>query len=232
MVKVLCLTKPIWSVLFILIQILNVAIIISTIVHDYWFHQKQEVGDESGKFKGYLVWPKTGLNGICDDSGDSFDYCHEKCTDKADDYNFNTGICDRFKFWYSAGMAYLILSIIAIVFTALIAIMLCVDICRCCSSIKICNIYTSGFLMIFVLVLNFLAFTIWAGTVELKFSGCSHDSDYKGKKSVCGEGGAVMALILLLWLAFITPIYFIIAKKLRATELKEGEKRLINRELV
>lgn len=228
MVKVLCLPKPIWAVLFILIQILNFSLIIATIAHDYWFHQKWEVGDSSGKYKGYLVWPKTGISGICNHSGDSFKYCHDECEDLYDDLNMNTGICDRFKYWYSAGVAYLFFSIIACVFTVLIVIVLLVDICKCGCLKKIFNIYTTGFLMIFVFILHFLAFTIWAGTVELKFDSCSHDADYKGRKSVCGEGGAAMALFLLFWFLFITPIHFIVARKLRMKELEEDGNGLLN----
>ena len=46
--------------------------------------------------------------------------------------------------------------------------------------------------MFVVAGLHFLAFIIWAGVVQVRFSGC--DSIEFGSDKVCGEGGAAFAL--------------------------------------
>ena len=70
--------------------------------------------------------------------------------------------------------------------------------------------------MFVVAGLHFLAFIIWAGVVQVRFSGC--DSIEFGSDKVCGEGGAAFALWNLFYFTLGSPVYFLIAKRLKNEE--------------
>ena len=98
--------------------------------------------------------------------------------------------------------------------------MLIISFCESKKIKKIFNLYHTGFLMICVLLCHFLGFVVYAVIAKLKFSGCTHNFYYSGSKSICGEAGPIFALIILIWLIFITPMYFIVARKAKIKEQK------------
>ena len=223
MVKVLCLPVGVWKVIFFLLQFLNFGFFIGSLVFDVWFKQRWNYPGniDSENYKGRLFSAKDHLVGLCDE-GDSFKYCYDECRDLCDDLSSNKGdcrdFCDRFKYWYRAGVAYTVFDIIAAVLSFIIAFMIIMSFCRSQSIRRFFNLYVTAFFMIAVFLCHFLGFVVYAGVAKLKFHDCTHDFDYSGSKSVCAQAGAKFALFVLIWLLFIVPIYFIVARKAKIEE--------------
>ena len=79
--------------------------------------------------------------------------------------------------------------------------------------------------------IHLLAFIIWAGAVKLRFDSCSHAYPFDGVKTVCGDGGAAFALWNVFFFVFTSVPYFIVVRKIREEEAKEGknEENLVDR---
>lgn len=223
--KVYGLKIVVWKCIFISIQIINFGFLVGAMDYDEWFKQKWKFYGETYNYRGRLYTNKKDLN-FCDD-GDSFKYCYDECRDDCDDLKSGKSdcrdSCDRFKYWYNAGAAYLAFDIIGSIITVFIALMIILTFFRIERLRKIVNVFNTAILMIVVFVCHFLAFVIYAGVAKLKFSSCSHDIDYDGSESVCGEGGAKFALFIIFWLGLIVPIYFLVARKIKIEEESNRE---------
>jgi hypothetical protein len=221
--KVLGLSKLVWTIIFLCIQIINFSFLVAAMDYDYWFKQKWKYPGGSYNYRGRLLTNKKDLD-FCDD-GDGFKYCYDKCRDKCDDFRYKSDdckdSCDRFKRWYDAGAVYVAFDTIGSIITVLIAVMIIVSFFRIQRLKRIVNLFNTAILMIVVFVCHFLAFVIYAGLAKLKFDDCSHDFDYDGSESVCGEGGASFALFILFWLLIIVPNYFLIARKIKISDENE-----------
>lgn len=217
MVKLFGLSKLIWSIVFIGVQIVSFGFLVGAMDYDPWFHQYWSY-DVSGisdyKFKGMLLYPSRDMGTLCDDS-DYYKECYDNCDTK----------CDKWKSWQDGGGTYVAFDTIGSLLTVLNAALLVLDALKFKYLKSVINMFTTAFIMIAIFVLHFLAYTIWAGTVKLKFSDCTHNIQYSGTKSVCGDGGAAFGLFIIFYLLFITPAYFFIAFKLRQEERNESKQQ-------
>ena len=115
MEKIYGLSKFIWSLIFLTIQVIDFGFLVGAMGYDYWFFQKWKVGTSIGKFKGNLLGPYSDLT-ICSDS-DSYHHCYNEC----DSY------CERYEKWYSGGVAYVFFDSIGSIITVLISVILVLD---------------------------------------------------------------------------------------------------------
>ena len=194
--KILCLPKIAWSIIFLMIQILNFGFLVGAMNYGYWFKQEWKVGSVSLTFKGGLLGPHNGiLDGLCDDT-DTYKDCWDNC-----DTN-----CYLFKIWYGASIGYVFFDIIACILVIVMALILVFDMCkvRCCKGCF--NVFTTAIIMVIVTVVHFSALVIWAASVKLQSDDCTHDLPYSGVKSVCIEGGAAFAIWNLIYLFFVTIV--------------------------
>ena len=184
--KVLGLPKLAWSVILLIIQVLNFAFLVGAMDYSYWFEQKWSVGKDSHTtytFKGSLLGPVNSLNSDCDDT-DTFQDCFNNCS----------GDCDFYNNWYGAGVAYVFFDVIGSILVVVMAAILVLDLIKVKFFRKIINVFTTALIMFVVAGLHFLAFVIWAGAMKLQYTNCTHSFPYSGNKSVCGGGGSGFVL--------------------------------------
>lgn len=213
MIKVLGLNKIVWTFIALAIQVLNFGFLVGAMNFDLWFHQNwTATGAATFQFKGQLLNPSTDLGTLCDND-DTYNECYNNCENN----------CDKYKSWYSGGSAYVCFDTIASIFSVVIAAILILDALNFKHCRKLINFYTTAFIMVAIFALHFLSFIIWAGTVKLRFDGCSHNIAYDGTETVCGEGGAAFALWNLFYLFFINFPYFYISRLIVIEEQKSGE---------
>lgn len=215
MVKLFGLSKMVWTIVFVAVQVVNFGFLVGAMDYDPWFHQYWSF-DISGvsdyKFKGRLLKPSRDT-AICDND-DYYKDCYDDCDTK----------CDRWKSWQDGGGTYVAFDTIGSIITVLNAALLVLDALNFKYFKVVINMFTTAILMVVIFVLHFLAYTIWAGTVKLKFSDCTHYILYSGTESVCGDGGAAFGLFIIFYLLIITPAYLFIAFKLRQEERNESKQ--------
>ena len=213
----------VWKIIFICIQIFDFGILVGAMDNDEWFRQKLKYYQYSYTYRGKLLKSGKDLN-FCD-VDDSFKYCYDECIDICDNYPSGQDeckdTCKRFKAWYDGGAVYVALDTIASIITVIIVVLIVLSFFKIQKLNKIANVFITAVLMIVVLFLHLLAFVIYTGIVKLEYEDCTHNSDYDGIKSVCGEAGAQLALFLLIWLLAIVPFYFYISIKIRIKENNE-----------
>ena len=210
--KVLGLPKIAWSILFLIIQILNFGFLVGAMNYGYWFKQVWKFDGHSVAFKGGLLGPYNSiLDGICGDS-DTYKDCWDNCDDN----------CYLFKIWYGASVVYAFFDIIACILVVVMAFILVLDMCkvRCCKGCF--NVFTTAIIMAIVTALHFTALSSWAGIVKLQTDDCTHDLPYSGVKSVCIEGGAAFAIWNVIYLNLVTFGYIRIALIISRKEAEEN----------
>jgi hypothetical protein len=239
-----------WKFIFLLLQVLHLSLFIAVLNTQFWFLQKWEMKgsyyyDDNDDYKqvvqnyrgGLLVSRKYYVNYYndffpCSDES-TYEYCYKSCRDKCnhdeddseyapwlDESNCNE-FCTRYQVWHIAGVIYLTFQILALFFTILITIFIFLTFFNHRSLKKRINLNTTSKMMIFVFIFNLIGFSSYAGIVKLNFDSCKHRLYYEGGKSVCAGEGAIFALIILLWLGIIVPLYVIVARKI---EHKEKQK--------
>lgn len=215
--KVFGLSKVVWQILFLVSQFLAMILMIITIFDGYWFDQKWD-GYIRGKFQGALLGPDCDIYGVCS-SGDTYNDCGD---------NSSGDLSDMFDNWNNAGVRYLYIEIVGIIFLATGGVMVAVGFCtqRCCGGC--CTLFNSAFYFFIGAFAHFIAFVVWAGSVKLQISSCTHSVPYSGVKSVCIQSGASLALGILFFLFPVAVIYFLIARKLKNIE-QSSDGRILER---
>jgi hypothetical protein len=211
--SLLALPKYVFSITFFCIQVVNFGFFVGSMNFNIWFHQNWGWGSNSYQFRGQLLGPLSNLNNQCGND-DTYSDCYENC----DNY------CDRWNNWYGAGAAFVFFDTMASILAVVIAVITVLDYFKFKYCRRCINLLTTGILMIIIFVLHLLGFIIWAGAVQLRFDKCTHDANYDGVETVCGEGGAIFALWNFFWLLFVVPFYFYICYKLWKKEKDEGQQ--------
>lgn len=209
MAKVFGCSKVIWNLIFMLIQVLAFCLIIGAMATKYWFSQTWEIGGSSYVFKGQLIKPMSTAGQDCD----NYLNCYDDC---------DGILCDQYQAWSGAAAGYILFETINLILILLNFTLLLFDLCgaSCCK--RLTSIFFTGIIMIIITVFNLVAFVIWAGITKPQSDDCAHSYPFTGTQSVCIQGGAVFAIFNIVLFAIITPVYFIVAMKLKLQILKDN----------
>jgi hypothetical protein len=223
--KILSLPILFWKILFLCVQMMNLALFIGSIASDTWFKQKWEI-DKSPDYTYHGRLMTTISSFTYCDYGSSYKYCHKECRDWCDDkypgYSPCKDHCDRYDYWHKGGLAYLLweLGACSTTIASIIIIILCFFKRKYFNFLI--NLMASTILMFASFILHIIAFAFYVQIVELKFSdSCSHGFDYSGHESVCAKTGPIIALVIMIWLFLLIPVKFLISRKIMIIEKYE-----------